>query len=98
MDDYAKGQEYGMRIASRILFANPERLFDAAAEIDRQGTPFSRGVADAYRAEYERRTRGANTWISGGLRVGPAAPSALALRLSGRRLSQHSSISVPVGR
>jgi hypothetical protein len=98
MDDYAKGQEYGMRIASRILFANPERLFDAAAEIDRQGTPFSRGVADAYRAEYERRTGGANTRVRGGFGVDPAGPTALARRLSGRSVQPHSYIPGLLGR
>jgi hypothetical protein len=98
VDDYAKGQEYGMRIAARIPFANPERLFDAAAEIDHQGTPFSRGVADAYRAEYKRRTGGASPWISSGLGVDRAGPTALALRLSGGSVPPDSYIRGPVGR
>jgi hypothetical protein len=67
MDDYAKGQEYGKRSAARIPVASPEHLFDAAAEIERQGTPFSRGVADAFRAEYNRRA-GASSLSWGGLR------------------------------
>jgi hypothetical protein len=86
-----------MRIAARIPFANPERLFDAAAEIDHQGTPFSRGVADAYRAEYKRRTGDASPWISSGLGV-PAGPTPLALRLSGASVPPNSYIRGPVGR
>jgi len=74
MDDYAKGQDYGRRLAARIPVANPERLFEAASEIARQDTPFSRGVADACRAEYDRRTGGASSWSRGGLGGGPARP------------------------
>jgi len=72
MDDYAKGQEYGRRSAARIPVASPEHLVDAAAEIERQDTPFSRGVADAFRAEYERRAGGASSLSWGGLGGGPA--------------------------